>query len=94
MDEKINGNSVRTILKSKHPDAEPVHLEAVIPGLPPTPPHPVRFESITRETIRRAALNTYGAAGPSGVDADIWWRMCTTFADASDELCDAMAGCA
>ena len=38
---KINGKSVRNILNSKHPDAEPVHLEAVIPGLPPTPPHPV-----------------------------------------------------
>ena len=85
---------MRDILKDKHPPAEPLHLDAVIPGQAPAPPHPVLFESLTREVVRRAALHTQGAAGPSGVDADSWRRMCTSFGECSDELCDALAKCA
>ena len=55
---------------------------------------PIQFESLTRQVIRRAALNTHGSAGPSGVDADTWRRMCTAFSDVSDQLCEAIAACA
>ena len=94
LDDVIGDASVRDILRDKHPQAEPLHLDAVIPGQAPAPPHPVLFESLTREVVRRAALHTQGAAGPSGVDADSWRRMCTSFGECSDELCDALAKCA
>ena len=94
LDDVIGDASVRDILKDKHPQAEPLHLDAVIPGQAPAPPHSVLFESLTREVVRRAALHTQGAAGPSGVDADSWRRMCTSFGECSDELCDALAKCA
>ena len=93
-DNVIGDASVRDILKDKHPQAEPLRLDAVIPGQAPAPPHLVLFESLTREVVRRAALHTQGAAGPSGVDADSWRRMCTSFGECSDELCDALAKCA
>ena len=47
--------------------------------------------SLDRTAIRRAALHAGGAAGPSGMDADRWRRMCTAFGDASEDLCDALA---
>ena len=54
----------------------------------------MQFETLTRDIARRAALNTRDAAGPSGVDADMWRQKCTGIGDASDELCDALAACA
>ncbi|XP_065177350.1 uncharacterized protein LOC135808131 [Sycon ciliatum] len=94
LDDRIGDRPVRDILVEKHPLAEPTQPAAVLPGTPPAPPHPVRFEALTRDVVRRAALSTHGAAGPSGVDADTWRRMCTGFGVASDDLCDAVASCA
>ena len=94
LDDRIGNDTVRDILTAKHPPAAPAHPVAISQGDPPAPPHPIRFESLTRDEVRLAALNTHGAAGPSGVDADTWRRMCTGFGDASNDLCDAMASCA
>ena len=94
LDEQFNNKSVREILEDKHPMAAPLHQEAVMSGPLPIPPHAMRFASLTRETVRRATLHTHGAAGPSGMDADAWRHMCTSFGDASDTLCDAIAKCA
>ena len=41
--------------------------------------------------IRLKKRHTGGAAGPSGMDADGWRRMCTAFGDASEDLCNALA---
>ena len=53
--------------------------------------HPVVFESITGQLIRTIAIRTEGAAGPSGLEAGDWRRMCSSFQDASRELCNAIA---
>ena len=45
---------------------------------------------ITGEAIRQAALHTYGAAGPSGVDAYAWHCFCSSFQGASTDLCNAL----
>ena len=37
--------------------------------------HPVRFESINEELIRRAAIKAKGGLGPSGIDANEWERI-------------------
>ena len=94
LDTEINGKSVREILSDKHPPAEPIQNSAVMPGEPPAPPHPTYFAAINRESIRQAAIDTQGAAGPSGMDAEAWRYLRTGFGSASDALCDALAVCA
>ena len=41
--------------------------------------------------IRSTILKTQGAAGPSGLDATYWRRLCTSFQKESEQLCDAIA---
>ena len=41
--------------------------------------------------IRSAALRTKGGAGPSGVDATSWRRLCTAFQRDSSDLCTSIA---
>ena len=67
-----------TFLEDKHPDPKPAHPEALL-GDAVDSFHPVIFESITADSIRTAALHTQGAAGPSGLDAINWRRLCTAF---------------
>ena len=90
LDEHISNERVHDILKSKHPEAAPLHEDTMLPGNPSPPPHPVRFEALTREVVRKASLHTFSSAGPSGVDAESWCHMYTSFSEASDRLCDAI----
>ena len=53
--------------------------------------HPVLFDELNAARIRSAALHTTGAAGPSGLDALTWRRLCTSFKSASQELCHCLA---
>ena len=64
------------------------HLD---PSCEPADVHPVLFDSLTGSTIRRAALRTRGAAGPSGLNADGWRRLCSSFKSHSHDLCEALA---
>ncbi len=66
--------------------AKPVTQDSLPEGnaIPPEVP-PVIFDQITAGTIGRAALNTKGAAGPSGLDAHGWRRLCTSFISASHD---------
>ena len=57
-------------------------------------PHPIIFEDITGDSIRKAALRTRGAAGPSGQDADSWRKLLCgkrAYGLASDTLCASIA---
>eukprot|EP00117_Sycon_ciliatum_P022669 scpid106978/ scgid19488/ len=94
LDDEIDGETVRDILKGKQPEAAPIQPGSVPDGAPPQPPHPILVAAITRDSIRRTALRIEGATGSSGVDAEIWRRMLTSFGQASDGLCDAVAACA
>ena len=82
--------SVRDILRDKHPPAQPIHQEALLSEDPPLV-HPVVFDSIDKGLVRSAALKTSGAAGPSGLDAYCWRRLCTCYGHASSDLCQALA---
>ena len=64
---------VRDILIDKYPAGQSAHPDSTNEDEPPTV-HPVIFESLDATLIRSAALQTNGAAGPSGLDA-IAWRM-------------------
>ena len=56
--------------------------------------HPILFDNITAEIIRNSALHTAGAAGPSGVNALRWRRLCTAFGQKSNDLCSSLAAVA
>ena len=71
---------VLDILRSKHPSTSPAPAQAFKFGsATPSPVHPVIFEQIAASMIPSAALNTKGAAGPSGLDAYCWRRLCSAF---------------
>ena len=88
--------TVRDILVGKHPPAQPVHADALIheEDLGTTEniqTHPVLFDRIDAAEIHSAALRTFGAAGPSGLDARDWRRLCTSFSMASNSLCHSLS---
>ena len=58
-------------LKQKHPEGAQATPESLLPGIKETV-HEIIFKSITGEKIRKAAIDTKGAAGPSGMDANTW----------------------
>ena len=82
--------TVRDILKSKHPRGQYAHAECIIPSTTQDV-HPVVFDSIDANAIRSTALQTTGSAGPSGLDAHEWRRLCTAFKGASTDLCNSLA---
>ena len=55
---------------------------------------PILFDSLDACVIKRAAFHTHDAAGPSGVDAFAWQRLCSSFGDASEGLCNSLASVA
>ena len=83
--------TVLETLKKKHPPGRPIQPSALIGVGDPPPAHPVLFDRVDAGTIKSAALNTKGAAGPSGLDAHSWRRLCTSFHSASHELCHSLA---
>ena len=89
--------SVREVLQEKHPCQQHAKSAALIDQntrQPTDEPHPILFEKIDGQLIRSMALRTDGSAGPSGMDAAAWKRLCTSFKTASTELCDALAATA
>ena len=101
LDENVDSSkTVRDILIEKHPASRDIDDHACV-GEGEEPPdreiHPVLlnlFDQLTGESIRAAALRTQGSAGPSGIDAVGWRRLCTGFHRHSSDLCSALAGCA
>ena len=58
-------------LRQRHPEATE---ETLLPDKPEVI-HPIKFEKIDAEMVRKAAIKTKGGAGPSGMDADGWRRI-------------------
>ena len=82
--------TVRDVLKQKHPDAQPADDDALLREAPPRT-HEVLFENLDGAIIRSIALHCQGSAGPSGLDATSWRRMCTMYRGTSGNLCSAVA---
>ena len=83
------------VLRSKHPPAKPATPTALVMSHQEPPQvHPVIYDRIDACCIRSAALNTKGSAGPSGLDAHCWRRLCTSFHSASWDLCHSLASLA
>ena len=88
-----NSPTVRDVIISKHPPSQPAHNSCIIPA-DPVDPHHIIFNSLDANAIRSAALKVKGAAGPYGLDAHGWRRLCTCFKGASRDLCESLASVA
>ena len=77
------------LLRQKHPKASPA-TESVLLTDDIEKVHPIKFENITGESVRKAALKTKGGSGPSAMDAG--WRILTSkqFGNSSSDLCKAI----
>ena len=64
-------------LKEKHPEGAEAKSEALLPKRDVEKAHAVIFSEITGEMVKKAAIETKGSAGPSGMDADTWRRLLT-----------------
>ena len=82
--------TVREVLISKHPSCQMAYAKCILQSTPEET-HPIVFESIDANAIRSAAMNVHGSAGPSGIDAHGWKRLCTSFKEASSDLCHSLA---
>ena len=87
----VEGKTVVEILQENHPEGRPQNPAALSQGNAVPEFHPVVFEGIDASLIRSMALKAKGSAGPSGLDASGWRRLCTSFGRLSDDLCDAVA---
>ena len=91
LDTVVESNiTVKDKLSEKHP--EPASLDPSCCLLQTTPPpdhepHFVEFHQIDGGLIRSLVLRMDGAAGPSGMDASHWKKVCTSFAKESDNVC-------
>ena len=83
--------SARDILNDKHPKGKAPPPSTLVDGIT-EPTNPILFDELNSDTIHQAAMRTQGAAGPSGLDAQAWRRMCSSFISASTSLCTALAG--
>ena len=86
--------TVLDIVKLKHPEGKPVRapvIDGSANSISQEEPHAVIFERITGSLIRAMILRTEGAAGPSGLDAQGWRRLCTSFKEDSASLCNSLA---
>ena len=90
--EQMDEWTVLDELRSKHPEGKPASQNCIVDTSPNKAVfHPVIFDNLDGKTIRETTLRIQGSAGPSGVDASGWRRMCTSFSRASSDLCNSIA---
>ena len=84
-------NETLNLLRLKHPDPQDAHESVMLSDLPERI-HPVKFEVIDAEMIRKAVMKTRGAYGPSGLDADGWKRILLSknFGESTSNLCQTL----
>jgi len=89
----VGDSTVLDELVKKHPPPSRVVPDALVDPDGPLPDcsHPIIFECLDEHVIRSAVLHVDGAAGPSGLDAHSWRRLCTSFHNASTDLCRSLA---
>ena len=56
-------------LKQKHPQGKGAELDVLLTDTPKQG-HPIKFDTIDTDLVKRAAVRTRGGAGSSGLDAD------------------------
>ena len=91
LNDEVYGKSVKSILKDKHPEGQLASQDVLLPSVDSSQSFSVIFDSLDASVIRRAALNTKGSAGPSGLVAYAWRRLCSSFGKKSDDLCHSLS---
>ena len=86
-----DGRSVKEHLLEKHPSPQPLHPSAISDQPPIPAPHPTFYDRIDGPFICSVALQMNGSAGPSGLDAKAWKRICCSFHNTSSDLCKVLA---
>ena len=88
-----NQQTVLETLKQLHPPAAIANEECLLNEPMPNarPYDPIIFDNLDGNQIKCAALKCKGAAGPTGTDAHAWRRLCSSFKQASNDLCNALA---
>ena len=98
LDDHVEGKegTVREILEDLHPSGKDSQPESLLPDDTDIVllTDPILFESIDGSLIHQIACQCNGSAGPTGLDARAWRRMCTSFKQSSSDLCSAVAGVA
>ena len=81
-----------TLLKQKHPRSAPTTEEVLLPDQPESI-HRIKYENISADAVRKAALKTKGGSGPSRMNADGWKRVLTSrqFTESFIDLCKTTA---
>ena len=87
---KVIQQTTKEIPNEKHPIGKDSVASSFNDG-EPRAVNPITFEGLDADSIRQAALHTHGAAGPSGLYAYAWRRLCSSFKSASNSLCIALA---
>ena len=66
--------SLDWVLKKRYPPVAPIYSDTLMPQIAETMMlyHPVLFDRLTGNEIRKSALQTEGAAGPSSIDTAGW----------------------
>ena len=82
--------STRDILNDKHPKSKVPPSSILLDGIA-EPMNHILFDELNSDTILQAAMHTQGVAVPSGLDAQAWRHMCSSFKSASTSLCTALA---
>ena len=82
-------------MASKHPSAEPAHPEALLSGPVPPSLHPVFYDALNGELIKKCTLRTKGSAGVSQQEDNLWHKMVTGHKEGnSAQICNAVASVA
>ena len=82
--------SVREILVEKHPSSSPATESVLMPGDLPNV-NDISFEELTAALMQKLARQCQGSAGPSGLNADSWRRICSSYKGASAAMCQALS---
>ena len=92
LDEIVKGKTVEQNLIEKHPPSKPIDENYITPVSDETIPfHPLIFDQINGQHIKKAAMRTHGSHGPSGLDAKEWRRILTHFGQQSVEISKTIA---
>ena len=92
----VGESTVFDELIRKHPDPSPITPTSLVTSNTTSFQgcHPIIFDYLNGDLICRTAVRVEGSAGPSGVDALGWRRLCTSFQTASSDLCHSLASVA
>ncbi|XP_047494101.1 uncharacterized protein LOC125042504 [Penaeus chinensis] len=88
-------DTTRKALRDKHPPAREAAPDTMYGGTYIPPPAAI-FDRITGEDIRKHALHTNGAAGPSGMDTKAWRNIPShaRYGSVANDLCNTIAAMA